>query len=378
LSAQLQLISSEIGVMFIRAFDISVYLEGNVIDLGSYKLQVVEACSGLRYLFPLMVFGFILAYFFQSALWKRVLIFLSTIPITILMNSIRIGIIGVTVEYWGEEMGEGFLHDFEGWVIFMACTLVLFGEMWLLSRLGRDRRPLKQIFGLDLPARLPPGTATSPRAMPKPLMLAILLIVTLSGIAAAIPHRTEIIPARESFASFPLHVGDWVGRNDRLEQIYIDTLKFSDYLLADFRSPEGGQVNLYIAYYGSQKSGESAHSPRSCLPGGGWNISNLTQVNLPGAAPDRQPLQVNRVVIKNGDRQQLVYYWFQQRGRAITNEYLVKWYLFWDSLTKNRTDGALIRLTIPVDKNRDIADADRAMQAFAASLSGTLGRYIPD
>ena len=87
LSSQLQLLSSEIGVMVIRAFGIGVFLEGNVIDLGSYKLQVIEACNGLRYLFPLMTLGVIVAYFYHAALWKRVLIFVSTVPITILMNS---------------------------------------------------------------------------------------------------------------------------------------------------------------------------------------------------------------------------------------------------------------------------------------------------
>ena len=136
LSSQLQLISSEIGVWFIRLFDISVYLEGNVIDLGNYKLQVVEACSGLRYLFPLMTLGFIAAYFFKGAFWKRAIIFLSSIPITVLMNSLRIGMIGVTVEYWGVAAAEGLLHDFEGWVVFMACTAVLVLEMWVLAHVG--------------------------------------------------------------------------------------------------------------------------------------------------------------------------------------------------------------------------------------------------
>ena len=89
LSQQLQLLSSEMGVALIRLFGISVFLEGNVIDLGAYKLQVVEACSGLRYLFPLMALGFLAAYFFQAAMWKRVLVFASTVPLTIV--SIKCG-----------------------------------------------------------------------------------------------------------------------------------------------------------------------------------------------------------------------------------------------------------------------------------------------
>ncbi len=124
-SSQLQLISSQIGVWFIRLFGISVFVEGNVIDLGGYKLQVAEACDGLRYLFPLMTMGFIMAYLFKVAMWKRALLFLSSIPVTILMNSFRIGTIGVMVEHWGQSMAEGFLHEFQGWAVFMTSAGVL-------------------------------------------------------------------------------------------------------------------------------------------------------------------------------------------------------------------------------------------------------------
>ena len=151
LSTKLQLISSEIGVAVIRLFDISVYLEGNVIDLGSYKLQVVEACSGLRYLFPLISLSFIAAYIYKGAFWKKAIIFLSSIPITVLMNSFRIGVIGVLVEYGGPEQAEGFLHDFEGWIIFMACMAILVLEMALLAKVGSDKKSLADDFAIDLP-----------------------------------------------------------------------------------------------------------------------------------------------------------------------------------------------------------------------------------
>ena len=108
LSTKLQLISSEMGVWFMRLFDISVFVEGNVIDLGGYKLQVAEACDGLRYLFPLMTIGFLMAYFYKGAFWKRLVVFASSIPLTILMNSWRIGTIGVMVEHWGIGYGRGF------------------------------------------------------------------------------------------------------------------------------------------------------------------------------------------------------------------------------------------------------------------------------
>ncbi|MGD8569872.1 MAG: VPLPA-CTERM-specific exosortase XrtD [Gammaproteobacteria bacterium] len=377
LSAELQLISSQIGVWVIKAFGISVLLEGNVIDLGEYKLQVVEACSGLRYLFPLMTFGFITAYFYKSELWKRMLIFLSTIPITVLMNSIRIGIIGVTVEYWGQSMAEGFLHDFEGWVIFMTCTGVLFLEMWLLARVGKQKRSLGSVFAIELPRKSAPGNVPVSRSLPSSYIGVALLLAFMTTAALLMPEREEIQPPRKQFALFPLVIDGWQGKDERLEKIYVDALKFDDYIMADYRDSRQREVNFYVAYYGSQRKGESAHSPRSCIPGGGWQIESLTQRSIDGVKVNNYPLQVNRTVIAKGQDRQLVYYWFQQRGRVITNEYMVKWYLFWDALTKNRTDGALVRLTAYVTPEQDISEVDALMTDFLRSVTPLMDQYIP-
>lgn len=378
LSAQLQLISSQLGVAVIRLFDISVYLEGNVIDLGTFQLQVVEACSGLRYLFPLMTLSFIAAYFFKGAFWKRAIIFLSSMPITVLMNSFRIGVIGVMVDNWGPSMAEGFLHDFEGWVVFMACTAVLIVEMWLLAKIGKDRLPLREAFGLEFPAPSPKDAEVRQRSVPKPFIASLLLVAAVAGVSATLPERAEVVPQRTDFSSFPLRIGQWQGRGDRLDQIYVDALKFDDYIIADFIGPERHKVNLYVAYYGSQRKGESAHSPRTCIPGDGWEITSITQRAIEGATVAGQPLRVNRTVIQKGESKQLVYYWFQQRGRTITNEYMVKWWLFRDALIRNRTDGALVRLTANVGPGQTLADADRQLAAFARAVSPQLREFVPE
>lgn len=377
ISSQLQLISSKIGVAFIRLFGISVFLEGNVIDLGTMKLQVVEACSGLRYLFPLMTLGFIAAYFFKGEFWKRATIFLSTIPITVVMNSLRIGAIGVMVEYWGQSMAEGFLHDFEGWAVFMACTAVLVAEMWLLAKVGKQRRPLHETFGLDLPTPTPKDAVMRYRPLPRPVLAAGLLAFMLAGMATALPQRVESAPTRRDFSEFPLTIGDWQGKGNRIEQIYLNDLKLDDYVIADFTAPGKLPINFYVAYYASQKKGQSAHSPRTCMPGGGWEINSLTQHEIDGLTPAGK-LRVNRSLIQLGDDRQLVYYWFQQRGRNLTDEYKVKSYIFWDALTRNRTDGALVRLTMPIPPGFDLAEADKQLGAFVRLASPLLGAYVPE
>ncbi len=378
LSSQLQLISSQLGVAVIRLFGISVFLEGNVIDLGSYKLQVVEACSGLRYLFPLFTLGVIVAMFCRSRLWIRAVIVLSTVPITILMNSFRIGVIGVLVDRFGIEQAEGFLHDFEGWIIFMACMVLLIAESWLLLRLTGDRRPLREIFAIDWPAPRAAGAAAQPRALGAPAIVALLVLLAVALPARAIPQREELVPERDALSGFPLQLDAWSGRRGRLDADTLDILKLDDYLMADYALPAQSPVNLYVAYYASQRTGVSAHSPASCLPGNGWRMTEIGRYQVPGVRIGATPLQVNRVVIGQGSARQLVYYWFQQRGRVVTNEYAVKWYLFVDSLRRQRTDGALVRLITPLREGEAIGAADARLGRFAAEAVTRLTRYIPD
>jgi EpsI family protein len=98
-------------------------------------------------------------------------------------------------------------------------------------------------------------------------------------------------------------------------------------------------------------------------------------IDVPGR---EEPLWVNRVLIQMGEDRRLVYYWFQQRGRLITNEYILKWLLFWDALVKNRTDGALVRVTTGVPVSEDPASYDALLSQFVGSIWPTLPDYIPE
>lgn len=372
LSAQLQLISSQLGVEVIRLFGISVFLEGNVIDLGAYKLQVVEACSGLRYLFPLAALSYMSAYLFKGALWKKVIIFISSAPITVLMNSFRIGVIGVLVEYWGISMAEGFLHDFEGWFVFMACMLVLILEMWVLSKIGNTKIAFADVFELTLPEKIEGDREI--RKLPRPLIATIPILLMIASIPFLLSEREEVVPERDSFVSFPMKFNKWEGRYVTMQQQYIDVLQFDDYFMANYSSDTNNSINLYIAYYESQRKGASIHSPRSCIPGGGWQIVShqastvsMSDVNTP----------VNKLVIQKGSHKQLVYYWFDQRGRKLTNEYIVKWYLFWDALTMNRTDGALVRVTSYVKPGQDMNEVESDLKEFINNIALHTEPYIP-
>ena len=142
ITLQLRLISSKLGVWMLHLYGMSAYREGNVIDLGFTQLQVVDACSGLRYVMPLMVLSLLLAYWFKAHWWKRVVLFLSSIPLAIFVNSFRIAATGVLYSMFGAQVAEGFFHGFSGWLIFMFAIPCLLLEMWVLRRIppSRSRR----------------------------------------------------------------------------------------------------------------------------------------------------------------------------------------------------------------------------------------------
>jgi exosortase D (VPLPA-CTERM-specific) len=375
LSWRLQLISSELGVYFMRLFGGSVYLTGNVIDLGNYKLQVAEACSGLRYLYPLLSLGFLAAYFFHAPLWQRAFVFLSAIPITVVMNSLRIAVVGVLVERWGTEQAEGLLHFFEGWVIFVACTAILAAEIALLALVG-SRQSFFQVFHLPTipPAPTRPFATTSIARYPIALCL---LLICGAGLAASfISGRSEILPDRTRFVSFPAELGPWQGSHSLLEPAVEHALGLEDYILSDYRRPQNEVVNFYVAYYASQRKGSSPHSPSVCIPGGGWQITQFDRASYQSAALAK-PLPLNRVIIARDKDRQLVYYWFVQRGRNVANEYWSKWYLFVDAITKNRTDGALVRLVTPLSPGEAEQAGDSRLRSFIDELEPRLRAYLP-
>jgi EpsI family protein len=201
------------------------------------------------------------------------------------------------------------------------------------------------------------------------VFIIILLIALIS--TKFVDSRVEEAPPHEDLISFPMQFPDWIGQHDKLDDRVVDKLGMTDYLFANFTGIDRNIVNVYVAYYESQRKGVSPHSPRVCIPGGGWEIAEFNRTEVDG-----QP--INRVIIKNGDQEQLVYYWFQGRGRQIANEYTNKWYLFKDALLENRTDGALVRYVTPVLSGESHQNADARIQSLMQHTSPELNRYIAD
>lgn len=381
LSLRLQLISSQVGVAMIQIFGMTAYREGNVIDLGFTQLQVVDACSGLRYLFPLLALGILLAYYFRASFWKRVVLVLSTVPVTVFTNSLRIASVGFLFPILGAKAAEGFFHDFSGWLIFMVSLVILLGELWVLNRIFPNAiRPANADHGID--SHLVPSNEAQSIGVfqailrPPQYVVAAGLLVAMLVIYGNVDFR-EKVPASKPFNLMPLAVGEWQGTLNSMGPDLIAALNLSDYTLIDYRNPQGREINIYIAYNDSQRKGKSTHSPDSCLPGSGWIFRESGTVAMKALGGVDPSMRVKRAYMEKNGVRQIGYYWFPQRGRILTNMYQLKFYAFWDALTRHRTDGALVRMITPVYEAERTEDAEARLQGFAQQFVPILNEYIP-
>ena len=190
----------------------------------------------------------------------------------------------------------------------------------------------------------------------------------------------EFVPERESFATFPLEIGDWrCDESAELAENVTRNLGVTDYLLCDYRSPEARSiVNVYVGYHASQTRNAAGketliHPPEHCLPGSGWDIIRSDIVPAPWAPGG----EAKRVVIARGNQRNLVYFWYQTRGRVIARNHEKVLYMFLDRATERRTDGALVRFTTSI-RNGDERTAERKLLEFASSMAPLLPGYLPE
>jgi EpsI family protein len=221
-----------------------------------------------------------------------------------------------------------------------------------------------------------------------PFIVAIAMMGS-TWILLASRSGAEAQPPRKAFSELPLQLGGFTGRDREMSQDVLDLLKLTDYAMRVYVPPAVGQresgafegqtrqaaapVWLYVGYYGSQRTGATYHSPKNCLPGGGWVFKSSEAVT--GVLPGLPDAAVNRVVIEKGFDRQLILYWYQDRGRVIASEYAAKVYLILDATTRNRTDGALVRITTPIIGSE--SEAFSHAVAFVEQAFPALAEHLP-
>lgn len=203
----------------------------------------------------------------------------------------------------------------------------------------------------------------------------LFLIVAVGIVVNAWSYLGEAHVERKDLQDFPQSIGAWqrTGSDQILDDATLKVLRASDYLLRDFRKPTGQVANLYVGYYASQRSGATFHSPLNCLPGSGWTLSEPGKANI--ALPDGTSFVANKYVIQNGEYKSLMLYWYQGRGRNVASEYWGKVYTVFDSVRLRRSDGAMVRVTVPITDSETAAE--QSALEFASAAATVLPAYVP-
>jgi len=204
------------------------------------------------------------------------------------------------------------------------------------------------------------------------------VVVLLAGAGLFLHSRSqpELLPPHNPLASFPSRVGDWQGRDLVLSPNIRQVLGEGDFLVRVYgRGPDEPYLDLFLAFFPSQRAGSTIHSPQNCLPGAGWLPVESGKIKL--LRPDGKTITVNRYLIGKGLERRLVLYWYQAHGRVVASEYWAKFYLVADAIRMNRSDGALVRITTPVAPQESVESGERRAVEFAQQILPTLDDYFP-
>lgn len=205
------------------------------------------------------------------------------------------------------------------------------------------------------------------------------LVALLAGSALTLLSRSsaDMIPASEPLAHIPLIVAGWTGTDIKIDPETLRVLGKGEFLSRTYTKPgHPGEIGLFIAYFPTQRTGVTIHSPQNCLPGAGWTFEASRSIDLNDI--NRKPHRVGEYIVANGENRQFVIYWYQAHGRSIANEYMAKVYMVTDAMRMNRTDGALVRVSTPIDPAEGPFVARARVEDFTAQLTPQLSRFIPD
>lgn len=388
----LQLLASRLADLGLQLMGFAVERRGNLIEIpfvGTGEiigLEVVEACSGIRSLMTLITLSLILGYLtseqrgpFDSGsnrsmsdrdVLRTALMMLAAVPIALITNAGRVITTGALAHYYGRKTIEGFWHDASGSFVFLGALCCLIATNFVLKKiLANGRESIAERYVLD--ERRPARFHLSAKKV-----VGVALGILICGILVNwFQHRGEAVPDRRPLYEMPARLGGWGQRNAdiRFDPESEKVLKATDYVMRDYYGP-GKRLNLYIGYYGSQRSGSTYHSPLSCLPGTGWEMTEPQTLDI--TTPSGKRFTANQYIIKQGEHKEYLIYWYQGRGRILANEYVDKIYTSIDSVTRRRSDGGMVRIMTPLGR-----DPERSLAAaidLTAHVADNLSEFLPD
>ena len=205
----------------------------------------------------------------------------------------------------------------------------------------------------------------------------LLLILTVTYFVLNSTDTVTKTPILKPLELFPQQIGKWtLVKKHSLSAPIIEKLGTDDYIDYVYASPHGNPFYLYVSYFGAVGVTGSYHSPKNCLPGGGWKFTDIRPLKLHIHQSGPRQVSVNLAFIQNRAEKQLMIYWFQNRGRIIASEYWEKIYLVIDSIFKRRRDGSFIRILTTFPENNS-PENDPEIKEFVGKTLAALESFLP-
>lgn len=366
----LQNVATWLGTTFLSVLGYTSYSSGNVVFIGGQPLNVAEACSGLRYIFPLVGVGAIYSYLFEEFWWKRIVNVLMAIPIAVLMNGIRIAATGIGIDLWGVSAAIGFSHDVEAYFVFIAAFYIHF----LFGRLLRLLPPFTVVNKM-----VDKDTGEGGQFSMAHSLLLLIMLATMVGYSfsiSAMPSHT----LAKGMKSFPLNIPGWIGHSDPVPSNIIVDSGADDYFSAIYSSMLNQKISLYIGYNSSPFSREREgffHSPSVCLPTSGWNTleENDRKLKIKWQL-SRHYLPVSEQISKKDGRILLTFYWFQTAYGADASALPHQLRLAGHALRKENTHDLFIRVITEVESKEKLVQARSRLVQFITQLESALMEFF--
>ena len=284
-----------------------------------------------------------------------------------LTNAARVSVTGILTYYYGKQATTSTWHEASGWLVYLVALALLIGFNYVLKSIFKGGAAV----GDPDTSRVRGGRSGWLSALP---MIATLIV---SGLFINwFVGRGETQVPRQTLSGLPTTLGDWRQRGSEIkfEDGILSVLGATDYTMREYTLPDGRVANLYVGYYASQRTGATYHSPQNCLPGAGWMLNDPQLVDV--ATADGRSFKANRYIIENGIYKEVMIYWYQGRGHTEASEYRDRVNTVWDSVTRRRTDGAMVR--VMTDVGSDEAASLKAASDLASRLADALTPYVPE
>lgn len=367
-----QLLAARIGVGILHLLGFTAYQENTYIQLPNAVLEVAAACSGVRFLVSIIAIGIPLAYLTQRTWQRRIGLVLFAVIIAILANGVRVALIGIWTYKYGTNMIHGPFHIFYGVFVSWVGFIALFGGVWVLGGMNKKEHALfpKDALHIEKLQEHRQKRTLDAISVPwnLPWIIAVVLLMTIGGYTYF--HRISSAPLKNGFTEFPFSIGKWYGKNidPKLETLKVakaDSEMIRTYTLGDHQA-----VNLYVGYFDSQTEEKKLVTYTTS-----WKFHRgEMEEKIPIGS--EQAYKINRVVLTEGNESRAVLFWYDLNGRVVSNRYMAKLYTIWDALTSGRTNGALVALSVPLDKNSNMEQVVRDQELFFSDIIIPLHSFL--